>query len=271
MGAMEPGRLLAGRYRLTAVIGRGGMGVVWRGHDELLGRDVAVKEIIWPPHLTEQEQQIACRRAFREAQMAGRLSHRNVVRVYDIVEEDGSPCIVMEFLPYKSLRDLLKEEGPLPPVQAARIGLGILGALSAAHAEGILHRDVKPANILVGSDGRVVLTDFGVARAGDSPTLTGDGALFGSPSYVAPERALGGRSGVGAPADLWGLGASLFAAVEGHPPFERNGALATLTALVVHPGKGTERQSPSLPGVRRHGPPHSAKAGNGSKAAKGKK
>jgi serine/threonine protein kinase len=209
------------------------MGVVWRGHDELLSRDVAVKEVIWPPHLTEQEQQLACRRAIREAQTAGRLSHRNVVRVYDIVEEDGHPCIVMEFLPYESLRDLLSEQGPLPPARAAEIGLGVLGALSAAHAEGILHRDVKPANILVGPDGRVVLTDFGIARATDSPTLTGDGTLLGSPSYIAPERARGGYSGAGAPGDLWGLGASLYAAVEGHPPFERDGALATLTAVVA--------------------------------------
>jgi serine/threonine protein kinase len=233
MDETGPGRLLAGRYRLTAVIGQGGMGVVWQGHDELLDRDVAVKEIIWPPHLTEQEQQVACRRATREAQVAGRLSHRNVVRIYDIVEEDGHPCIVMEYLPYKSLRDLLNEEGPLPPDRAARIGLGILGALSAAHAEGILHRDVKPANILVGPDGRVVLTDFGIARAADSPTLTGDGTVLGSPSYIAPERARGGQAGTGAPGDLWGLGASLYAAVEGRPPFERNGALATLTAVVA--------------------------------------
>jgi serine/threonine protein kinase len=233
MDATAPGRLLAGRYRLTAVIGKGGMGVVWRGYDELLSRDVAVKEIIWPPHLTEQEQQVACRRATREAQMAGRLSHRNVVRVYDIVEEDGHPCIVMEHLPYKSLHDLLEEEGPLPPGQAAQIGLGILAALSAAHAEGILHRDVKPANILVGPDGRVVLTDFGIARAAGSPTLTADGTLLGSPSYIAPERARGGQPDAGAPADLWGLGASLYTAVEGHPPFERNGALATLTAVVA--------------------------------------
>src|SRR5690242_18108455 len=213
MDGTELGRLVAGRYRLTAVIGSGGMGVVWRGHDELLNRDVAVKEVIWPPHLTEQEQQLACRRATREAQMAARLSHRNVVRIYDIVEEDGHPCIVMEFLPYKSLRDLLKEEGPLPPERAAQIGLGVLAALSAAHAEGILHRDVKPANILVGPDGRVVLTDFGIARAADSPTLTADGTLLGSPSYIAPERARGGAAGAASEAgDLWGLGAALYAA-----------------------------------------------------------
>ena len=131
--------------------------------------------------------------------MAGRLSHRNVVRIYDIVEEDSHPCIVMEFLPYKSLREILDEEGPVSPARAAQIGLGVLGALSAAHAEGILHRDVKPANILVGPDGRVVLTDFGIARAADSPTLTADGTVLGSPSYIAPERARGGQSGAGAP------------------------------------------------------------------------
>jgi eukaryotic-like serine/threonine-protein kinase len=233
MDATEPGRMLSGRYRFTAVLGRGGMGVVWQAHDELLNRDVAVKEILWPPHLTEQEQQIACQRAVREAQMAGRLSHYNVVRIYDIVEEDGHPSIVMELLPYRSLRDIVEEDGPLPPDQAAKVGLGVLAALRAAHQEGILHRDVKPANILVGTDGRVVLTDFGIARAADSPTLTADGTVLGSPSYIAPERARGGQSGTGAPGDLWGLGASLYAAVEGHPPFERGGALATLTAVVA--------------------------------------
>jgi eukaryotic-like serine/threonine-protein kinase len=231
MELTETGRLLSGRYRLRTVIGRGGMGAVWQAHDELLKRDVAVKEIIWPPHFTEAEQQLACHRAVREAQMAGRLAHLNVVRIYDILQEDGHPWIIMELLPYQSLRDLVREEGPLTPARAARVGLGVLGALCAAHAEGVLHRDVKPANILVGPDGRVVLTDFGIARAVDSPTLTASGALVGSPSYIAPERARGGQS---TPAgDLWALGASLYAAVEGHPPFERDAPLATLTAVVV--------------------------------------
>lgn len=231
---MEPtgtGRLLSGRYRLSAVIGQGGMGVVWKARDEALERDVAVKELVWPPHFTESEQQIACRRAVREAQMAGRIAHLNVVRIYDILEEDGHPWIIMEFLPYQSLRELMQNEGPLAPARAARVGLGVLAALNAAHAENVLHRDVKPANILVGPDGRVVLTDFGIARATDSPTLTTAHALVGSPSYVAPERA---RGGVSKPAgDLWGLGISLYAAVEGHPPFERDAPLATLTAVVV--------------------------------------
>jgi serine/threonine protein kinase len=231
MRVTETGRVLSGRYRLDAVIGRGGMGVVWQARDELLSRDVAVKEIVWPPDFTEQEQQLACRRAVREAQMAARLSHRNVVRIFDIAEEDGHPWIVMELLPYQSLRDLLAARGPLPPAEAAQIGLGILAALRAAHAEGVLHRDVKPANILVAPDGRVVLTDFGIARAADSPTLTNAGAVVGSPSYIAPERARGERSGP--QADLWGLGASLYTAVEGHPPFERDGVLPTLTAVVA--------------------------------------
>jgi serine/threonine protein kinase len=231
MELTETGRLLSGRYRLSTVIGRGGMGVVWQARDELLKRDVAVKELVWPPHFTEAEQELACRRAVREAQMAGRLAHVNVVRIFDILEEDGHPWIIMELLPYQSLRDLVRADGPLAPARAARIGLGVLAALGAAHAEGVLHRDVKPANILVGPDGRVVLTDFGIARAVDSPTLTTDGALVGSPSYTAPERARGGLS---SPAgDLWGLGASLYAAVEGHPPFERDAPLATLTAVVL--------------------------------------
>jgi serine/threonine protein kinase len=231
MELTETGRLLSGRYRLSAVIGRGGMGVVWQARDELLKRDVAVKELVWPPDFTEAEQETACRRAVREAQMAGRLAHVNVVRIYDILEEDGHPWIIMELLPYQSLRDLVRADGPLAPAQAARIGLGVLAALGAAHSEGVLHRDVKPANILVGPDGRIVLTDFGIARAVDSPTLTAAGALVGSPSYIAPERARGGLS---SPAgDLWGLGASLYAAVEGHPPFERDAPLATLTAVVL--------------------------------------
>ena len=207
------------------------MGVVWRARDELLDRDVAVKEVGWPANFTEHEKQTACRRATREAQVAARLNHHNVVRIYNIVEEDDHPWIVMELLPYRSLRDIVRDEGPLTAAQAAKVGLGILAGLRAAHAEGIAHRDVKPANILIGPEDRVVLTDFGIARAADTTTLTTAGILIGSPSYIAPERARGGQSG--APGDLWGLGASLYAAVEGHPPFEREHALATLTAVVT--------------------------------------
>jgi serine/threonine protein kinase len=231
MDSAEPVGLLAGRYRLGSIIGRGGMGAVWRARDELLSRDVAAKEIIWPPHLNDTERETARRRAVREAQMAARLNHPNIVSIYDIVEEDDRPWIVMEFIPYRSLRDIVQEDGPLTPAQAAQVGLGILAALLASHAEGILHRDVKPANILVGPAGRVVLTDFGIARATDSPTLTTAGVLVGSPSYIAPERARGEQAV--AAGDLWSLGASLYTAVEGRPPFGRDGALATLTAVVA--------------------------------------
>src|SRR5580693_3319247 len=231
MQTAGPGRVVAGRYRLSAVIGRGGMGVVWQARDELPSRDVAVKEMIWPPSLTDQEQRAACRRATREAQVAARLNHRNVVRVFDIVEEDGCPWIVMELLPYRSLLNVIEDEGPLAPAEAAKVGLQILAALRAAHAAGIVHRDVKPANILVGPGNRVVLTDFGIAWAADSPAATTADVLLGSPSYIAPERARGGYSG--APGDLWGLGASLYTAVEGHPPFERANVLASITAVVT--------------------------------------
>ena len=255
MDSAEPGRLLDGRYRLSAVIGHGGMGVVWRARDELLSRDVAVKEIIWPASLTEHERQTACRRATREAQMAARLNHHNVIRIYDIVEEDDHPWIIMEFLPYRSLRDIVRDEGPLTPPQAAKVGLGILAALRAAHAEGVEHRDVKPANVLIGPGDRVVLTDFGIARPADTTTLTTAGILIGSPSYIAPERARGGPSG--APGDLWGLGVSLYAAVEGHPPFEREHVLATLTAVVTDDPEPATRAGllwPVITGLLRKNP-----------------
>ncbi len=213
------------------MIGRGGIGAVWRARDELLNRDVAVKEIIWPPEMGEAERETVRRRAVREAQLAARLRHPNVVGVYDIIEDDGRPAIVMEFLPFRSLRDIVQEEGALPPARVAQIGLGLLAGLRAAHEVGVVHRDVKPANILLGPDDRVVLTDFGIAKAADSPALTTSGVLIGSPSYVAPERARGGQAD--AAADLWGVGASLYMAAEGRPPFERPGALASLTAVVT--------------------------------------
>jgi serine/threonine protein kinase len=231
MLAGESERLLAGRYRLRAVIGRGGMGAVWRARDELLNRDVAVKEIVWPAQLDAEEREMARRRAVREAQLAARVRHPNVVGVYDIVEEGDRPSIVMELVPFRSLRDAVAEDGPMTPAEAARVGLSVLAALRAVHEVGVVHRDVKPANILLGPEGRVVLADFGIAKAADSPALTISGVLLGSPSYLAPERARGGRAG--AAADMWALGASLFAAVEGHPPFERDGVLASLTAVVA--------------------------------------
>jgi hypothetical protein len=231
MAEPVPERIIGGRYRLLHVIGSGGMGSVWRARDEALGRDVAVKEIVFPPEMGPEERETARRRAVREAQLAARLLHRNIVAVYDIVEDDGRPAIVMELLPYRSLRDAIREDGPLSPVEAARVGLGVLAALYAAHSAGVLHRDVKPANIVLGPEGRVILTDFGIAKAVDSPELTTSGVLIGSPSYTAPERARGEHADEAA--DLWAVGASLYTAVEGRPPFDRGDALASLTAVVA--------------------------------------
>jgi serine/threonine protein kinase len=171
------------------------MGTVWKARDELLNRNVAVKEIVWPPQLDPAEREIARRRAVREAQLAARLHHPNVVAIYDIVEEDDRPCIVMELVPFRSLRDMVAEDGPVTPAQAALIGLSVLAALRAVHEAGVVHRDVKPANILLGPEGRVVLADFGIAKASDSPALSASGMLFCSPSYIAPERARGGLAG----------------------------------------------------------------------------
>jgi hypothetical protein len=244
----ETERILAGRYWLGAVIGRGGMGAVWRARDELLNRDVAIKEIVWPDLMDPGERETARRRAVREAQMAARLSHPNVVGVYDILEEDGRPCIVMELVPFRSLRDVLAEDGPMSPPEAARVGLGVLAALSAVHEAGVVHRDVKPANILLGPENRVVLADFGIAKAADSPALTASGVLLGSPSYLAPERARGDRAD--AASDLWALGASLYAAVESRPPFERDSVIASLTAVVAEEPEPAPRAGPLWPVIQ---------------------
>jgi hypothetical protein len=177
--------------------------------------------------------------------MAARLNHPNVVVIYDIIEEDGRPWIVMELVPHRSLRDVVQADGPLSPVQAAEVGMGILAALRAAHDAGVLHRDVKPGNVLFAPGGRVVLTDFGIARADGSPSLTASGVLVGSPSYIAPERARGGQAG--AAADMWALGASLYAAVEGRPPFGREGVLPSLTAVVTDDPDPSSRAGPLQP------------------------
>jgi serine/threonine protein kinase len=223
--------MVGGRYELRAVLGRGGMGAVWLAQDDLLHREVAVKEILWPSQLEDSEREILRQRALREARMAARLSHPNIIRVFDVVEEDGSPWLVMELAPYPSLRKVIEEQGPLPPVRAAQIGLQILEAIRAAHAAGVLHRDIKPDNVLLDPEDRAILSDFGMAIADGSPTLTTSGLLIGSPSYMAPERALGKAATPAA--DLWSLGATLYAAVEGRPPFHRDGTIAVLTAITT--------------------------------------
>ena len=227
----EPGRLIAGRYRLLSVLGNGGMGTVWRSHDDVLDRLVAVKEITPPADVTSDEGQTLRERTLREARIAARLSHPNVVTIYDVVEDGDKPWIVMELVEARTLRDVVEETGPLPPPRVAAVGLQLLAALRAAHELGIVHRDVKPGNVLIDAGGRAVLADFGIARGVDSPSLTSSGVLVGSPSYTAPERARGERGGP--ESDLWSLGATLYTAVEGRLPYERNGAWATLTAVVT--------------------------------------
>jgi serine/threonine protein kinase len=225
-----PGHLVAGRYQLVSALGSGGVGRVWLAQDELLGRAVAIKEFSPPAELGEAEREMLLQRTLREAKTAARLSHPNVVTIYDAVEDGGRPWIVMEMIPARSLRDLVRDHGPVEPHQAAGIGLQVLAALRAAHALGITHRDVKPANVLIDNTGRAVLADFGIAHTAGSPTLTRTGMLVGSPSYIAPERAHGDHGGP--ESDLWSLGATLYAVVEGRPPYDRVSPLATLTAVV---------------------------------------
>ncbi|XVU28959.1 protein kinase domain-containing protein [Actinoplanes sp. CA-054009] len=224
--------LLTGRYRLIAPIGTGGMGVVWEARDELLDRDVAVKELT-PGGLTAEELGDLRERAIREARAIAAIDHPNVVKIYDVVHKDETPWIVMEIVRSRALHDAINEDGPMAPRRVAEIGLAILAGLRAAHDAGILHRDVKPANVLLGLDGRVVLTDFGLAAMAGDSAMTRTGVVLGSPSYLAPERALDQEPG--AAGDLWSLGATLYAAVEGRPPFEKSSPMATLAALMVEP------------------------------------
>jgi hypothetical protein len=192
------------------------MGIVWLAWDERLGREVALKEVVFPDHLTEEQRRIRIRRSLREARSAVLLRHTSVIDVHDVIEEDGRPWIVMEYFPGRSLADILDDDGPLPPESVARIGIAVVDALAAAHERGIVHRDVKPGNVLINESGKVVLTDFGIAAVEGETTITRQGSVLGTPAYMAPEQA---RGEAATPAsDLWALGATLFAAVEGHPP-----------------------------------------------------
>ncbi|MFI0351417.1 serine/threonine-protein kinase [Actinomadura sp. 9N407] len=177
-------RVLNGRYRLVQKLGQGAMGIVWRARDETLGRDVAVKELLLTQRLSPEQRDQAAQRAMREARAAALLRHKSIVTVHDVVLDEGRPCIVMDLLPGRSL----EKEPPMPPDRVARIGLDILGALRVAHAQGVLHRDVKPANIFLRDDGRAVLTDFGLASLEGETPLTQEGHLVGSPAFMAPER-----------------------------------------------------------------------------------
>ncbi|MFF7468289.1 protein kinase [Streptomyces sp. NPDC008092] len=244
----DEGRLVAGRYRLTERIGRGGMGTVWRAEDEVLARQVALKQLHPRPHLSDDELATLYERTRREARSAARVVHPNVVVVHDVVDDGGRPCIVMEYVAAPTLADLLDGGRTLPPEEAARIGLGMTGALRAAHAAGVLHRDVKPGNVLLGPGDRVVLTDFGIALTAGSSTLTQTGQMVGSIPYMAPERLRGLTPGPAS--DLWSLGATLYQAVEGRPPFRRETAMETAYAIVTDPVEPMKRAGPLEPLVR---------------------
>ncbi|MGW4050086.1 protein kinase domain-containing protein [Streptomyces sp. NPDC004779] len=242
--AETEGRLLAGRYRLGALLGRGGMGTVWRAVDETLGRTVAVKELRFPNSIDDDEKRRLITRTLREAKAIAKIRNNGAVTVYDVVDEDDRPWIVMELIEGKSLADAVREDGVLTPRRAAEVGLAILDVLRSAHREGILHRDVKPSNVLISDDGRVVLTDFGIAQVEGDPSITSTGMLVGAPSYISPERARGHKPGPAA--DLWSLGGLLYASVEGCPPYDKGSAIATLTAVMTEPVDPPKNAGPEL-------------------------
>ncbi|MBM9504713.1 serine/threonine-protein kinase [Actinacidiphila acididurans] len=231
--ARRPLDVVAGRYRIEARLGRGGMGTVWRATDELLRRHVAVKELHLPDPAVDEARAVNHReRALREARSVAGIRHPHVVVVHDVVEQDGRPWIVMELVDGRSLADVLREDGPRDPREAARICAAVAGALRAAHEHGVMHRDVKPANVLIErASGRVVLTDFGIARVPGSATISETGAFVGSPEYTAPERMSG--CGAGPESDLWSLGALLCAAVDGRSPFHRESIGEIVHAVAI--------------------------------------
>jgi serine/threonine protein kinase len=231
-----PTRASVGRYRIRRELGSGGMGTVWRAFDPRLDRDVAIKEVHLPSGMPSRERERARARVVREARAAARVSHPSVVTVHDVLEVDGTPFIVMELLDGESLRDRLRRTGPLPEDEVERIARPLLSALRAAHRAGVVHRDVKPANIMLAEGGaRPVLTDFGIANLADGggTSLTGTGAVLGTAAYAAPERL--DQDATTAVSDLWSLGATLFAALAGASPFQRDTLTPTLTAVLTMP------------------------------------
>jgi eukaryotic-like serine/threonine-protein kinase len=215
-----PDDLIAGRYRLRELIGSGGMGSVWQAWDERLHRTVALKQLPLAPGLSPAEADLANQRAMREARITARLSHPYAVSVYDVVEHEGRPCIVMQFLPSVTLASVLTDVGQLKPEEAIQVGSQVASALAAAHQAGITHRDVKPGNILIADDGTALISDFGISHALGDTTLTSTGLIHGTPAYIAPEVARGGQSTFAS--DVFSLGSTLYAALEGEPPFGRD-------------------------------------------------
>jgi tRNA A-37 threonylcarbamoyl transferase component Bud32 len=251
----DEGRLVAGRYRIDGRIGTGAMGAVWQAHDEVLGRTVAIKQLLLQPHLDEHDAEDARQRTMREGRIAARLHHPNAISVFDVVTDDnGQPCLIMEYLNSTSLAAVLQDRRTLPPIEVARIGAQVAAALREAHAVGIVHRDIKPGNILLGANGTVKITDFGISRAKDDVTVTKTGMIAGTPAYLAPEVAIGGDPGP--ESDVFSLGSTLYAACEGQPPFglsentlsllhavaagqinppRQSGPLASVLAVLLHP------------------------------------
>ncbi|MDQ0813748.1 putative Ser/Thr protein kinase [Streptomyces sp. B3I7] len=238
-------RLVAGRYRLLSPLGAGGMGTVWRARDEMLRREVAVKEVRAPAGLPAAKVERMYTRLEREAWAAARIAARNVITVHDVVIDADRPWIVMEFVRGRSLGELIASQGALTPREAARIGAEVLAALRAAHDAGVLHRDVKPANVLLSDDDRVILTDFGIAMVQGDTALTLTGEVVGSPEYLAPEQALGRPPGPAT--DLWSLGVLLHTAVQGRSPFRRENTLSTLRAVVDEAPPAPHRAGPLTP------------------------
>ncbi|WP_243866759.1 serine/threonine-protein kinase [Actinophytocola oryzae] len=223
-------RVVAGRYSLVREIGRGGMGIVWLAEDRTIGRRVAIKELHLPDDVDPAERTVFEERVLREARAAGRLNDPGVVTVFDVVRESGTTFIVMELIQAPTLAQLVEQRGPLPQGAVTRLAEQLLSALEVAHAAGVVHRDVKPSNIMVTPNGRVKLTDFGIAQSTDDPRLTTSGILVGSPVYMAPERLRGHDADAGS--DLWSLGAVLFFAVEGYDAFERSSTAASMNAIL---------------------------------------
>ncbi|MER7115358.1 serine/threonine-protein kinase [Saccharomonospora azurea] len=251
----DEGRLVAGRYRVIKRIGTGAMGAVWQAHDDVLHRTVAIKQLLLQPGLDENEAEDARQRTMREGRIAARLHHPNAITVFDVVMDDnGQPCLIMEYLPSTSLAQELQQRKTLPPVEVAKIGAQVAAALKEAHAVGIVHRDIKPGNILLAGNGTVKITDFGISRATDDVTVTKTGMIAGTPAYLAPEVAIGGDPGP--ESDVFSLGSTLYAAAEGQPPFglsentlgllhavaagqinppRRSGPLTSVLAVMLHP------------------------------------
>ena len=251
----DEGRLVANRYRIIERIGTGAMGAVWKAQDEVLHRDVAIKQLLLQPGLEENEAEDARQRTMREARLAARLHHPNAISVFDVVtDEHGQPCLIMEYLPSTSLAAVLQEQRTLDPLEVARIGAQISSALTDAHQVGVVHRDIKPGNVLLAENGTVKLTDFGISRATDDVTVTKTGMIAGTPAYLAPEVAVGGDPGP--ESDVFALGSTLYAATEGQPPFglsentlsllhavaagqinppRQSGPLASVLAVMLHP------------------------------------